>query len=98
MAWNPARMNPGPTRSGCADGRAPTGTLSREDSSLPGRVLDDVHTVTTDDAMRRDVRYWPGLREEETIRRPVAWLTVDEAVASDGRGLFVERVVERLVA
>jgi hypothetical protein len=32
-----------------------------------------------------------------TIHRP-AWLTVDEAVASDGRGLFVERVVERLVA
>ena len=24
VAWNPARMNPGPTRSGCADGRAPT--------------------------------------------------------------------------
>ena len=52
-------------------------TLSREDSSLPGRVLDDVHPVTTGDTMRRDMGYWPGLREKETIRRP-AWLTVDE--------------------
>jgi hypothetical protein len=77
-------MNPGPTRSGCADGRAPTGTLSREDSSLPGRVLDNVHPVTTDDAMRRDMGYWPGLREEETIRRPVARLTVDEGDNSPG--------------
>ena len=84
VVWNPARMNPGPTRSGWADGRAPTGTLSREDSSLPGRVLDDVHTVTTDDAMRKDMGYWPGLREEETIRRPVAWLTVDEGDNASG--------------
>ena len=65
VVWNPARMNPGPTRSGCADGRAPTVTLSREDSSLPGRVLDDVHAVTTDDAMRKDMGYWPGLREKD---------------------------------
>jgi hypothetical protein len=30
-------------------------TLSREGSALQGRVLDDVHAVTTDDAMRRDM-------------------------------------------
>ena len=72
VVWNPARMNPGPTRSGWADGRAPTGTLSREDSSLPGRVLDDVHTVTTDDAMRRDMGYSArasGRRDDPQARR-----------------------------
>ena len=71
-------MNPGPTRSGWADGRAATVTLSREDSSLPGRVLDDVHAVTTDDAMRRDIGVLARASGRETIRRPVAWLTVDE--------------------
>jgi hypothetical protein len=44
---NPARMNPGPTRSGWADGGAAAVALSREDSSVPVGVLDNVHTVTT---------------------------------------------------
>jgi hypothetical protein len=39
-------------------------TLSREDCSVPGRVLDDVHSVTTGDVMRKDMGYWPGLREK----------------------------------
>ena len=69
VAWNPARMNPGPTRSGCADGRAPTVTLT-EDSSVPDRVLDDVHTATTGDAMRRDKGYWPGLGKKRRSAGP----------------------------
>jgi hypothetical protein len=37
VKWNPARMTPGPTRSGWASSRAPTGTPAPEDSP-PGRL------------------------------------------------------------
>jgi hypothetical protein len=32
-------------------------------------VLDDVHTATTDHAMRRDMGYWPRLRGDDARRK-----------------------------